>query len=506
MNMKRGAPPSIEEGDHETLDSTLPNNNSHTPSNYNTTTTNNPNNQDKKRMRTDTNNNDNNNIRSDNDIHSRFQYPSSSSRNDNFHGGPLLNGGGGGGGGGLMNNTGARSGPTVMGDDRRGPPQMTSPRRNNNNFGSHSSNSGGGGNGNGGRNHWNNNNKQFDDFSRVSQPPPSYDEYRGNNNNNYSSGNGNTNGPLPPYGDAEPYVQRGGDGGGLGGRSTSPPAQHDQFGRQIPQNHRSASSGGGSGSGGGGGLPSNHNFVRGDRHVANFQGTGVGSVLNRPHFDERVVGNAGRQTPSSDRNQEGYGRSGSGGDSIAGVTGGSSTMSSSSKSEFAKVRPTMQQLRPRDAALNNNAREGASFTKPGEVKKDESKETERNPLDTAAGLLKKSKVATDPRALPRAETPPPQEVPVVDVVPLSPPAAPPSALALAMARLTDLTAQMEFQYAKHLQLSREHEIVKTKLTVLQGLPVGIDAFREDLQKLTAEKIGEECTKVDSATNLIAKIP
>merc|ERR1719491_1407036 len=71
-----------------------------------------------------------------------------------------------------------------------------------------------------------------------------------------------------------------------------------------------------------------------------------------------------------------------------------------------------------------------------------------------------------PRVLPRAETPPPQEVPVVDVVPLSPPAAPPSALALAMARLTDLTAQMEFQYAKHLQLSREHEIVKTKLTVL----------------------------------------
>jgi len=157
--------------------------------------------------------------------------------------------------------------------------------------------------------------------------------------------------------------------------------------------------------------------------------------------------------------------------------------------------------------LNNNAREGAICTKPGEVENDQSKETERNTLDTvAAGLLKKRRATTPPRVLPRAETPPPQEVPVVDVVPLSPPAAPPSALALAMARLTDLTAQMEFQYAKHLQLSREHEIVKTKLTVLQGLPVGIDAFREDLQKLTAEKKGEECRKVDSTTNLIAKIP
>ena len=81
----------------------------------------------------------------------------------------------------------------------------------------------------------------------------------------------------------------------------------------------------------------------------------------------------------------------------------------------------------------------------------------------------------------RDVTPPPEKA--VNVVPPSPPAAPPSGLALAQARLSHLTAQMEFQYAKHLQLSTEHDIIKAKISTLKDLPVGMDAFREDLEKL-----------------------
>eukprot|EP01083_Nonionella_stella_P038474 104691_1 len=81
----------------------------------------------------------------------------------------------------------------------------------------------------------------------------------------------------------------------------------------------------------------------------------------------------------------------------------------------------------------------------------------------------------------RSETPPPQEE-EVNVIPPSPPAAPPSGLAVALARLSDLTAQIEFQYAKHLQMQKEHEIIRAKIETLEKLPVGIDAVREDLEK------------------------
>ena len=60
-----------------------------------------------------------------------------------------------------------------------------------------------------------------------------------------------------------------------------------------------------------------------------------------------------------------------------------------------------------------------------------------------------------------------------------------------MSRLSDLTAQMEFQYAKHLQLSKEHEIIKAKISVLEKLPVGMDAFRDDLDRLMMEEEKEE---------------
>lgn len=77
----------------------------------------------------------------------------------------------------------------------------------------------------------------------------------------------------------------------------------------------------------------------------------------------------------------------------------------------------------------------------------------------------------------------------------SPPPGPPSGLAEAMSRLTDLTAQMEFAYAKQLKLQREQEVVRAKIELLEKLPVGSDAYREDLERLTAAEVDEEVKKI-----------
>lgn len=49
-------------------------------------------------------------------------------------------------------------------------------------------------------------------------------------------------------------------------------------------------------------------------------------------------------------------------------------------------------------------------------------------------------------------------------------------------RLSDANAEMEFQYAKHLLLTKEHEIIKAKIERLKELPVGVDAFKEELDE------------------------
>lgn len=86
------------------------------------------------------------------------------------------------------------------------------------------------------------------------------------------------------------------------------------------------------------------------------------------------------------------------------------------------------------------------------------------------------------------KTPPPQDTkPKSNLIPPSPPPGKPSGLSVAMARLSDLTAQMEYQYAKHIQLTREHEMIKAQISLLQELPQGFDAFKEDLEKLELEK-------------------
>ena len=60
---------------------------------------------------------------------------------------------------------------------------------------------------------------------------------------------------------------------------------------------------------------------------------------------------------------------------------------------------------------------------------------------------------------------------------------PPSGLTVALARLADLEAQMEFAHAKHLMLAKRHKMIEAQYHHLEGLPVGVDAFEEEFKAL-----------------------
>jgi hypothetical protein len=199
----------------------------------------------------------------------------------------------------------------------------------------------------------------------------------------------------------------------------------DQFGRQIPQNTNTR------------GGPPNAPYGRGHRSF------GIG------------------------RGRGGYGRQGGGG-RFQGIHqhpdrfGGRGRMGrgyNSRSSDHYNPRPGM--------STDYHARHGSSFHDENNDNHQQEDTSNTQPFSSRRNVT----------------TPPPQREEEVDVVPPSPPAAAPSGLAVALARLSDLTAQMEFQYAKHLQLTRDHEIVKTKISTLKELPVGMDAFKDDLDKL-----------------------
>lgn len=74
--------------------------------------------------------------------------------------------------------------------------------------------------------------------------------------------------------------------------------------------------------------------------------------------------------------------------------------------------------------------------------------------------------------------------------PTSPPCPPPqpsepSALVLALTRLADLEAQMEYEFAKHTRLALEQKKLRAEYDVLEKLPVGMDSFKDDYGKLMA---------------------
>jgi hypothetical protein len=56
----------------------------------------------------------------------------------------------------------------------------------------------------------------------------------------------------------------------------------------------------------------------------------------------------------------------------------------------------------------------------------------------------------------------------------------PSGVMVALTRLADLEAQLEYAYAKHVQLMKIQEDLNLQSKILAKLPVGIDAFKEEL--------------------------
>lgn len=78
----------------------------------------------------------------------------------------------------------------------------------------------------------------------------------------------------------------------------------------------------------------------------------------------------------------------------------------------------------------------------------------------------------------------------VKAVPERPPTPPipvgkPSGAMSALVRWADLEQQMEYAYAKHMQVIKRHNILEAQTTVLEELPVGWDAFKDDFEMLLA---------------------
>jgi hypothetical protein len=63
----------------------------------------------------------------------------------------------------------------------------------------------------------------------------------------------------------------------------------------------------------------------------------------------------------------------------------------------------------------------------------------------------------------------------------------PSETVLALTRLVDLEAQMEFAFAKQMALIAEQKKLEIQYKVLENLPVGLEAYQEELDRLKKEK-------------------
>ncbi|KAL7576369.1 hypothetical protein ACA910_018180 [Epithemia clementina (nom. ined.)] len=76
----------------------------------------------------------------------------------------------------------------------------------------------------------------------------------------------------------------------------------------------------------------------------------------------------------------------------------------------------------------------------------------------------------------RTETPPPE------------PSAP-SSVVLALTRLADMEAEMEFAFAKHVLLKAKQRNLRAQFKLLEMLPIGIEAVQDDLDALPARAEG-----------------
>ena len=99
------------------------------------------------------------------------------------------------------------------------------------------------------------------------------------------------------------------------------------------------------------------------------------------------------------------------------------------------------------------------------------------PPDSNAGLQEKSDIASEAVA-PKPKTPPPPSPP--------PEPAEPSALTQAIVKMAEAQAKMELAFSKHLTLQEECNILLIKYQESEGLPVGLEAFEEDLKEPSIE--------------------
>lgn len=95
---------------------------------------------------------------------------------------------------------------------------------------------------------------------------------------------------------------------------------------------------------------------------------------------------------------------------------------------------------------------------------------------------------------PKSATPPPEPKPVQRPPTPPSPVGPPSGLMVALARLADLESQLDFALAKHSQFVRERELIEEQTKHLEHLPIGVEAFEEDLAKLASAAAVQEPTQ------------
>jgi len=74
-----------------------------------------------------------------------------------------------------------------------------------------------------------------------------------------------------------------------------------------------------------------------------------------------------------------------------------------------------------------------------------------------------------------------------------PPKGKPTGAMLALARLMELEASMEYAYTKHMLLMKRQKELAEQYKVLETLPVGIDAIKEDLESASLKSTPQDAS-------------
>lgn len=90
---------------------------------------------------------------------------------------------------------------------------------------------------------------------------------------------------------------------------------------------------------------------------------------------------------------------------------------------------------------------------------------------------------TEPPKNPETRTKDPSLSPTSTITSMSPPPTEPSSYSLVFSRYINAISQMEFAYAKYLYLQKKHETLQEKIAFVKSLPIGEEAFKEELEAL-----------------------